>query len=71
MDLLRFDDITQGPIYVDSRALFVLLNDGLGCTSIAVTTGRTTETITVGGDVDELTQTMERVVPGLRIHRIT
>lgn len=72
MDLLRFDDKDIGPVYIDGRALFLLTRSSEGdATRLGVVfTGQIAKDYDLAGDVDEVAASIERAVPGARIHRI-
>jgi hypothetical protein len=70
MDLLRFEDKRSGPIYVDGRSIFFLARDGDDTNVGVVIGGFTGKDLIVSGDVDEVAASIERAVPGARIHRI-
>lgn len=70
MDLLRFDDITHGPVYADGRGAFCLIGDG-ATTKVSITYfGGTMQGLVVAGDVDEVAMSIETAIPEARIHRI-
>lgn len=74
MDLLRIET-TDGPCYVDARALLLLSPsaDRDTSTDIQVVFGRTAilNKIVGGMDVDEFAAALERCFDGCRIHRVT
>jgi hypothetical protein len=73
MDLLRFEDKDVGPIYIDGRCLFLMGADphaGENTKITAHTPYGAIAALDIVGDVDEVAQSIERAVPGARIHRI-
>lgn len=70
MDLLRFEDKLIGPIYVDGRSILFIARDGDDTNIGVVIGGFIGKDVIVSGDVDEVAASIERAVPGARIHRI-
>lgn len=71
MDLLRIDTPELGPVYVDSRAQFILVRIDETTTNIGVVLASGIgKDLEVAGDVDEVAAMIETAYPSCRIYRV-
>lgn len=71
MDLLRLDTKDHGPVFVrpENVACIGRIDDESCNVAVVLANGKALD-LTMAADADEIAQSIERVLPGCRIHRV-